>query len=212
MTESERRLFLLLRGRYPADRWGLFPQVRLDTWSGFAADAIAVALWASLGPAVHGFEFKASRGDWRRELRAPGKADVVGRFCNYWWLVTPDLSIAREVELPDGWGWLSGEKPKRTQAEQLRLERRVHREQVAFSFLADGAEPDPSPPPRPEASDVRTLWTVRPAAKRPAPPPDWLLVACVLRRAQSEMAARSGTKIRDGLLGRSRLAVVEELG
>jgi hypothetical protein len=205
-------MFNLLRGRYPADRWCLVPQVRIDTWSGFAADAVAVALWPSLGPAVHGFEFKASRGDWRQELAQPGKADVVGRYCTHWWLVTPTLRIAREEELPDGWGWLSGEKPKRTPRQQLAVEQDAGKDQLAWDF-DQGAllETAPLPPPLPTMADVQllALWTVRRAAKRAAPPPDWQLCASVLRRAQSALYAQAGQKLRDGLAGRSSRVVAD---
>src|SRR5579859_3336180 len=120
MNDSEQRMYRLLRGRYPADRWALFSQVADSTgWASNYADAIAVALWPSLGVQVHGFEFKSSRGDWKRELRTEGKADAIARYCNFWWLVTPSLAIVAENELPAGWGWLCGQHPPRASKQQL---------------------------------------------------------------------------------------------
>lgn len=100
-------LFERLEHRYQAPEWALFRQVR--NAAGFegirTADAIAMNLWPSRGLTLHGFEVKASRGDWLRELREPGKAEPVAKFCDFWWVVVPDAEMVRD-ELPDGWGLL----------------------------------------------------------------------------------------------------------
>lgn len=78
--------------------------------SGFSyrrtADAVAMDLWVSRGLELHGHEVKVSRSDWLTELRDPEKSAAVGRYCDRWWLVVPDLSIVRQGELPAGWGLL----------------------------------------------------------------------------------------------------------
>lgn len=98
-----------VRRRYAGDDWALFEEVANAT--GFAksrsADAIAVALWPSRGLEVHGFEIKASRGDWLRELKDPWKAESIGKYCDRWWLVVADRTIVKPGEMPDAWGVLA---------------------------------------------------------------------------------------------------------
>lgn len=98
-----------LRRRHLGDEWAFFEEVANAT--GFAksrsADAIAVALWPSRGLEVHGFEIKASRGDWLRELKDPWKAEAIGKYCDRWWLVVADKAMVKPGELPDAWGVLA---------------------------------------------------------------------------------------------------------
>jgi hypothetical protein len=82
------------------------------------ADFIAVGCWASTDYAIHGHEVKVSRSDWLAELRDPEKAEAFKRYCHYWWLVVPDLSIVRGDVLPAGWGLLVRERG----AERLRAQ------------------------------------------------------------------------------------------
>lgn len=101
-----------LRVKYPAEAWALCWEVGNAT--GFStnrhADAIAMGLWPSRGLHLHGFELKASRSDWLKELRSPNKAEPIARFCHYWSLVVSDASIVREGELPELWGMLAWQK------------------------------------------------------------------------------------------------------
>lgn len=71
------------------------------------ADAVAMSLWPSHGMAVTGFEIKVYRGDWKRELAAPEKAETIAAYCDYWYIVTPDdESVIKDAdELPPAWGW-----------------------------------------------------------------------------------------------------------
>lgn len=71
------------------------------------ADAVAMSLWPSHGLGVTGFEIKVYRGDWRRELAAPEKAETIAAYCDYWYIVTPDdESVIKDAdELPPAWGW-----------------------------------------------------------------------------------------------------------
>ena len=96
-----------LRGRYGAPEWALFFEVANAT-GGFAsrrADAIAMNLWPSRGLAIHGFEIKAARYDWLREMKNPAKAEVIARFCDFWWVVAP-RDMIKDGELPETWGLL----------------------------------------------------------------------------------------------------------
>jgi hypothetical protein len=87
-----------------AAEWCVMTEVANGTGSASRyADAIAMNLWPSRGLALHGFEIKVSRGDWLRELKDPAKADLIGAYCDFWWVVTPE-GIVQDGELPDGWG------------------------------------------------------------------------------------------------------------
>jgi ribosomal protein L16/L10AE len=104
----------LLAQKFPAPEYAFFEQVRNST--GFAnnvrtADAIAIGLWPSRGHYIHGFEVKRSRGDWRRELADPSKADALARFCDFWYIVAPE-GVVPEEEIPVTWGNLVVRKRK----------------------------------------------------------------------------------------------------
>lgn len=108
MTEGE--IMKALASRYAAPAWAFLPQVRNGT--GFlrvtrTADALALGLWPSRGMELHGFEVKASRSDWIRELKEPAKADEIFRFCDRWWVVVGDDKIVQSGELPPTWGLLA---------------------------------------------------------------------------------------------------------
>lgn len=103
---TEASLVAALRTRYPTNEWALVTQVRDGAgWDRRTFDAIAIGLWASRGHPVHGFECKVSKGDWKRELAQPEKADPLVAFCHYWWIVTPK-GIVDPWLLPEGWGLL----------------------------------------------------------------------------------------------------------
>ncbi len=97
------------------------------------ADAIAVDLWPSSGNAIHGFEVKTSRADWRTELKDPAKAEAFRPYCDHWWLVVPDAGIVQH-DLPPGWGLLTV-----TKAGALRAARKApknDREPMPFGMTA----------------------------------------------------------------------------
>jgi len=71
-----------------------------------SADALSVALYGTRGREITGFEIKRSRSDWLRELKMPEKAEEIGKFCDWFYLVTNDESVARPDELPMPWGWM----------------------------------------------------------------------------------------------------------
>jgi hypothetical protein len=68
------------------------------------ADAVAVNLWPSRGLEVHGFEIKAKRGDWTRELKNPDKSVAIQQYCDRWWVVAGGRNIVQPGELPPTWG------------------------------------------------------------------------------------------------------------
>lgn len=101
-----------IRARYAPDgqvpEWVVLEQVRNQQGFGGATpirtfDALMIGLWESRGHPIHGFEVKVSRGDWKRELKAPDKADPLVRHVSYWWIAAP-AGVVDPATLPDGWG------------------------------------------------------------------------------------------------------------
>lgn len=94
--------------RFCAPEWAIFFEVAngLGVSSRRYADAVAMSLFPSRGLDIHGIEIKKSRGDWLRELKDPGKADVIAQYCDFWWLVTSDPKVADKNEVPKNWGLL----------------------------------------------------------------------------------------------------------
>jgi hypothetical protein len=95
-----------MRKRYPANAYAVLFEVGDST--GFKcsrhADAIVMSLWPSRGLHVTGFEFKASRSDWLKELSQPEKAEAVLKYCDFWTVVVAEREIVKDGELPTGWG------------------------------------------------------------------------------------------------------------
>jgi hypothetical protein len=89
--------------RYAEPEWLLWEEMSLDGVG--RADAIAINAYPSSGHVVHGFEVKASRADWRRELKTMRKSNGAFVYCHRWYLVTLP-GIVDRPELPQGWGLL----------------------------------------------------------------------------------------------------------
>ena len=104
----------ILRLKYTAPRFAILEEVRNTTGrpkkrqeqQARYADMIAMSLWPSDGLEMIGFEIKVSRADWLAELKDTKKAVAVQKFCDRWYLVTPNDHIVQEGELPPNWGWL----------------------------------------------------------------------------------------------------------
>lgn len=88
-------------GRAPGDV--LLEEVQIN---GRSADAIRIGCWASRGYVIEGFEIKASRSDWLRELKEPAKAEEIAARMDRWWIVAPS-GVVKKDELPATWGLLS---------------------------------------------------------------------------------------------------------
>jgi hypothetical protein len=86
--------------------------------NGRVADAIAVSTAASRNYKIVGFEFKASRADWLRELKDQEKAEQFVRIVDEWYVVAPK-GVIEESEIPDGWGYLEL-KPNSEQLYKIR--------------------------------------------------------------------------------------------
>lgn len=96
-----------MRVRYPAPEWALFFEVANATGSNgkTRADAVAMNLYPSRGLEVYGFEFKAHRSDWKKELSSP-KAEPVAKYCDKWFVVAAEGVILDVNEVPAGWGYI----------------------------------------------------------------------------------------------------------
>jgi hypothetical protein len=111
---AKKSIWELLQKRYPSNEYALMAEV--SDAAGFSrsrsADYIAVGLWPSRGLAVNGIELKSFRSDWLSELKNPQKAENIFQYCDYFWLLTTDETIAKIEEIPPSWGWLciKGEK------------------------------------------------------------------------------------------------------
>jgi hypothetical protein len=97
-----------LQVRYGAPNYAFFREVGDATGSVQRrwADGLAVSLWPSRGLTIEGFEVKASRADWKKELSDASKAERICRYCDHWWVVVGDAAIVKDGELPPTWGLL----------------------------------------------------------------------------------------------------------
>ncbi len=134
VNANETLLFHALKKRYPEEQYALLAQVRNGT--GFSrvtrtADAIAMGLWPSRGLHMHGFEFKCSRADWLNELKQPEKAEEIGKFCHFWWIVVSSKEFVRVDEVPPNWGLLVN-TGRGLRAEKAAPERPAKDPSVAF--------------------------------------------------------------------------------
>lgn len=96
-----------IRHTYLTGAYALFTEVANATGSRQSryADAVAMSLWPSRGLGLHGFEIKVSRNDWLNELKNPAKSSEIQKYCDHWWIVTPDTEIIWDNELPATWGY-----------------------------------------------------------------------------------------------------------
>lgn len=70
------------------------------------ADALAVDLYRN---EIHGYEIKASRGDWLNELKNPEKSNHIAKYCDFWWIAAPK-DLIQLSELPTDWGLIESTK------------------------------------------------------------------------------------------------------
>lgn len=97
----------LLRARYQHPEWALCFEVANATGGNARryADAFAMNLFPSRGLAMHGFEIKVSKSDFKNEIANPEKSAAVQQYCDHWWIVAP-ASAVDESLLPKTWGWM----------------------------------------------------------------------------------------------------------
>ena len=116
----------LLEERYPLPEWALIFELSKGTgWSGQEGrcDAAAFNCYPSKGYHRLAFEMKTGRGDFLKELDTPKKrAWLEENFHQTYFVCVP--GIAKEEEVPDGWGLLvesrSGDKLRRVKVARHR--------------------------------------------------------------------------------------------
>lgn len=185
-----------LRKRYCAPAWSLLFNVSDAT--GFNgsryADAIAMSVWPSRGLELHGFEVKALRADWQKELTTPAKAEEIASYCDHWWLVSQKL-VAKPEEIPPAWGWIEfddGELILRKQS--VKTEAKPMTRAFLAALLRRAGEAD-------EALvtaelERREKERVKSAEKQEAVSKGWANKELEdLRKALAEFEAASGVKI-----------------
>lgn len=88
-------------GQTIREEWAFFEELRLGT--GFTQeqriDAFALALWPSKHWASYAYEVKASRTDFKSEIRKPAKRRAALRYSNLFWFVTP-VGLVKPEEIP----------------------------------------------------------------------------------------------------------------
>lgn len=89
-----------VRGRHPMfqGQWACIEEFQ-------HVDLLCVGTWPSTKYVVHGYEIKASRSDWLRELKDPPKSAEGRAKVDHWWIAAPPGVVKRE-EVPEDWGWL----------------------------------------------------------------------------------------------------------
>lgn len=90
---------------YVQPEWAAISDVPTATGSGDRriCDVLAMQCYPSRGLHLTGFEVVASKSEWKAELATPDKAEAMGRYCTYWYVVANvgDVPVA---DLPHGWG------------------------------------------------------------------------------------------------------------
>lgn len=101
-------MLALVRKRHDGDGWIVFSELsnRASGPGDRYADAFALGVWASTKYEAHLYEFKASREDLKKELRDPKKAEGIGKYATYWWLVLENEKIMTDLLIPECWGIL----------------------------------------------------------------------------------------------------------
>jgi len=113
----------VLEDAYRPPEWYLCFEVGNSTGASCErhADAVAINAYASKGFETRGFEIKVSKKDLAKELQNGAKSDVIAKFCDYWFLVTPK-GLSDDFSFPPTWGVLEyrdGKLRQKTKAKKL---------------------------------------------------------------------------------------------
>lgn len=108
-AEINRLLETAIRSRHKGSEWTTLFELRCGTGWGATAeqriDAFAINNWPSKGQKRHAYEMKATRSDFMRERRKPGKRAFAKSVSNYFWFILP-IGIVRSWEVPGDCGFL----------------------------------------------------------------------------------------------------------
>ena len=133
---TEHEAIALLRTKFDSQGYALFPQVPDGTGARKkrTADAIMMSLWPSRGLHLYGIEYKRTVSDWRNELKKPDKADSIGRFCDFWYMLAP-VGVINVLEVPQGWGlWEIDDRHRLLRTREA--PENLHKEPIDLSFIA----------------------------------------------------------------------------
>lgn len=149
-SDITRDLIARLRVRYDGDRSGTVILFEVGDGAGFSnrgwSDAIAMQIWPSKGLEILGFEIKATRSDWLRELDRPEKNRTWQELVDGWYVVAAK-DVVKLEELPPDWGLMVpkgadslriASRPKTT--ERKKWNDPIPRDLVAAVFRAAGNE------------------------------------------------------------------------
>lgn len=104
LTSSQ--IELAVRELYKKNGYVVLSQVRNGT--GYekrarTSDMLAVSTWPSRGLFIEGIEIKSDKGDLRRELENPAKAEEIAAYCQHWWIACA-LGLTDGLLIPPNWG------------------------------------------------------------------------------------------------------------
>lgn len=106
-SEITADLFRRLRKRNNAN--GVILLCEVGDGAGFGnrgwTDVVSMQTWPSKKLIITGYEVKATRPDWLRELDNPEKNVAWQKQCHEWYIVAPK-DVLKLEELPEGWGLL----------------------------------------------------------------------------------------------------------
>lgn len=105
----------LAASRHPMERGWVVVEEVSDDKAARRADLVAIYCWGK--PYAVGYEIKATRADWLREMDVPEKRAWIEDTCRVCWFVC-EPGVAFKGEIPDGWGLLErhGGKLRRIRA------------------------------------------------------------------------------------------------
>lgn len=94
-----------LRVKFPPQEFAFLTEVANGTGSNARRhlDVVVAGLWPSRGLDRYGFEVKVSKGDLKRELAAPEKADALAKYLDYFSIAAPK-DLVNPADLPSTWG------------------------------------------------------------------------------------------------------------
>jgi hypothetical protein len=128
--ECTAEAIVALSHRYsPETFWRTFTEVHLE---GRRADFIAMNILPSRSFAIVGFEIKASRQDWLKEVQDCGKAECLIRQCDEWYVLAAREGIIKPEEVPPTWGFmvLTGKRLKVIKPSNVGYKQNISREFV----------------------------------------------------------------------------------
>lgn len=188
----------LVRKRHEGDGWLVFSEVgdKPGYYANRHADALALGVWASTRYEAHLYEFKISREDLKRELRDPSKAEAVGKYCTYWWLVVESEKVLADLVVPDVWGILiptvrGGSRLLKVHRKAPKLEPKPFNPTFAMALIRNIAKGWTSP------ADHQRILAERDAAldkRNIAPPPD-----VEAKQAEIDLLTRKLKNLEEGI-------------